>query len=63
MWLVRGQSNIQWGFPGDIPVPGDYNGDLRTEIAVFRPSDGGWYLQQRRRRDWMGTERRHPRAR
>ena len=44
--MVWGQANVQWGAPGDIPVPGDYNADRRTEIAVFRPADGGWYLQQ-----------------
>jgi uncharacterized delta-60 repeat protein len=27
----------------DIQVPGDYDGDRRTDYAVFRPSDGNWY--------------------
>lgn len=27
----------------DLPVPGDYDGDRRTDYAVFRPSDGNWY--------------------
>jgi hypothetical protein len=26
-------------------VPGDYNGDTITDIAVFRPSTGIWYFQ------------------
>jgi hypothetical protein len=31
-----------WGIPGDIPVSGDYNGDSRTDMMIFRPRDGSW---------------------
>ena len=29
----------------DVPVPGDYDGIGRTEMAVFRPSTAQWYVQ------------------
>ncbi len=34
---------IQLGANGDKPVPADYNGDGKTEVAVWRPSSGIWY--------------------
>ena len=28
----------------------DFDGDFRTDLSVFRPSEGNWYLQQFDRR-------------
>ena len=35
----------QWGLPGDIPLAGDFDGDGRTDLAIFRPSDGTWWIR------------------
>jgi hypothetical protein len=48
-WYVLNSSNQQWtsqswGLSGDIPVPGDYDGDGKTDFSVFRPSNNYWYI-------------------
>lgn len=35
---------VSWGTAGDVPVSGDYDGDARIDIAVYRPSTGVWYI-------------------
>ncbi|MDQ3749418.1 MAG: VCBS repeat-containing protein [Acidobacteriota bacterium] len=42
--LQRVSSAFYWGAPEDLPVPGDYDGDRLTDYAVFRPSNGVWYV-------------------
>jgi len=44
-WHIRGIGAVSWGGAGDVPVPGDYDGDGVTDVAVFRPSNFTWYIR------------------
>ena len=41
-----GFAATQFGLAGDIPAPTDFDGDNVTDITVFRPSNGTWFIQQ-----------------
>ena len=41
---MRGQFTIAFGDGTDTPVPGDYDGDGATDVAVFRSSTATWYV-------------------
>ena len=43
-WFFPGGPAADWGMAGDMPLPGDYNGDSIRDLAVFRPSNGTWYI-------------------
>ena len=35
---------VQFGWSALVPVPGDYDGDGRTDIAVRDPKSSTWYI-------------------
>ena len=48
-WFAKNSStgtSVQrlFGHPGDVPVPFDYDGDGRTDMALWRPSTGEWLV-------------------
>ncbi len=49
IWQILQSSNgaevrVDWGHRDDTVVQGDYDGDGRADPAVWRPSDGNWYI-------------------
>lgn len=38
-------SSTTYGIAGDHSTPGDYDGDGKTDFAVWRPSNGTWYYR------------------
>lgn len=55
-WVLGGPGSQQvaqtWGINGDKPVPGDYDGDGKTDFSIFRPSSGEWYYLQSSDNAW-----------
>jgi hypothetical protein len=50
-WQIVRSSDEQttqtvWGAAGDLTLLGDYDGDGQTDLAVFRPGNGTWYVKR-----------------
>lgn len=46
-WVLNSDGSYayqQFGVSSDLPAPGDYDGDGKTDFCVFRPSEGNWYV-------------------
>jgi hypothetical protein len=49
LWKIRRSSDgveldVRWGIEQDVIVQGDYDGDGKADIAVWRPSDATWHI-------------------
>jgi hypothetical protein len=42
--LTGTASVVNWGLGTDITIPADYDRDGTSDISVFRPSGGDWYV-------------------
>lgn len=47
-----------WGTAGDRVVSGDFDGNAKTDIAVYRPSDGTWNIIPSNAQNAINTARR-----
>ncbi|MDN3548804.1 FG-GAP-like repeat-containing protein [Mucilaginibacter aquaedulcis] len=47
IWKVQGMANVTYGSAtqGDLPVSMDYDGDGKTDLAVWRPNNLTWYIK------------------
>lgn len=58
VWNNSGNANAavqQWGLGslGDVPAPGDFDGDGKTDYAVYRTNSGVWYILRSSDSSWV----------
>ena len=44
--LMMEDKPLQWGWSATVPVPGDYDGDRRNDLAVYYPATATWYIRK-----------------
>jgi hypothetical protein len=49
MWWIVPSSGapaygVGWGGAGFTPVPGDYDGDGKTDVAIYEAGTGMWWI-------------------
>jgi len=59
VWYVMGgpgsqQTFTQFGTDGDIALPGDFDGDGKTDFSTWRPSNRFWYVFNSSSGSWYG---------
>ena len=42
----HGYYSFPFGTNGDVPAPGDFDGDGKIDATVFRPSSNTWWSQR-----------------
>jgi Divergent InlB B-repeat domain len=42
---------------GDVPIVGDWTGSGKTQLGLFRPSSGQWFLNRNPNRAWNGCKK------
>ncbi|MFO1022204.1 MAG: hypothetical protein U0903_16160 [Planctomycetales bacterium] len=51
-----GDVSFNFGTAGDVPITGDWNGDGKTDVGVFR--SGFYYIDKDGNRKWSASDQR-----
>jgi len=49
--VLESTLEFQWGLDGDFPVSGSYGTGTADDLAVWRPTDGVWYIRDNDQRE------------